>query len=267
MSIIGQAVTHLLDRRSSDAEKRVLQNELEHARELQRRILPEHEYRFERYDLYGISLAERIVGGDFFNYLSMPRGGNRQGDAVGDAASKGPQAAVQALLVSGALMMGVEYESRISTMLRHINTINNRIFSNDRFLTLFYCELLDGPDGLTLYANAGHCPPILYRAKTGECSELSVTGPILGLIEDADFSVTNCNILKGDCLVIYTDGITEANNGRSEFGTRRLKNIILKSAGKSAKTICGEIIQSVQVFSASGEYSDDKTVVVIKRRR
>ncbi len=266
LSIAGQAVTQLLASRRSEEEKRSLLSEMEMARDLQRRILPEHEFSFGSYDLYGVSLPEKTVGGDFFNYYPLDDDPDRMAVSIGDAASKGFSAAVQALFVSGALMMSVEAESRISSMLRRINTINRRIFPHERFLTLFYCELFAGDEGLMLYSNAGHCKPIHFHAQTQACSELSVTGPVIGLIPDAHFSVTNANIVPGDVLVLYTDGISEANNGVDEYQEGRIMDVILRSAGMSAKEICLEILQDVQTFSAEGVYSDDKTVVVIKRK-
>jgi sigma-B regulation protein RsbU (phosphoserine phosphatase) len=266
LSIAGQAVTQLLSNRRSEKEKQSLLSEMELARDLQRRLLPEHEFSFGRYDLYGVSLPELTVGGDFFNYYPMVEDPDRMAVSIGDAASKGFSAAVQALFVSGALMMSVEAEGRISSMLRRINTINRRIFPHERFMTLCYCELFDGEEGLMLYSNAGHCKPIHYHAARKSCTELSVTGPVIGLIPDAHFSVTNTNIMAGDVMVLYTDGISEANNGEIEYQEQRIVDVIMRSAHLSAKEICVGILQDVQTFSAEGVYSDDKTVVVIKRK-
>lgn len=265
LSIAGQAVTQMLQNRRSEAHRKDLLSEMELARDLQRRLLPEHEYVFGRYELYGVSLPEKTVGGDFFNYYDMKEDPDRIGVSVGDAASKGFAAAVQALFVSGALMMSVETESKISSMLRRINAINRRIFPHERFLTLCYCELFDGDDGLMLYSNAGHPKPIHYHVANHSCTELAVTGPVIGLLNDAQFSVTNTNIMKDDVLVLYSDGISEANDGDEEYGERRLMHVVERNARKSAKDICREILQDVQTYSANGRYSDDKTVVVIKR--
>ena len=265
LGIAGQAVTQLLQRRRTEEEKQSLLSEMELARDLQRRILPEHEFSFGRYNMYGVSIPEKTVGGDFFNYYPMPEDPDRMAVSIGDAASKGFSAAVQALFVSGALMMSVEDGSKISSMLRRINSINRRIFPHERFLTLCYCELFDGEEGLMLYSNAGHSKPVHYHAATGECSELAVTGPVIGLIPDAHFSVTNTNIMPGDVLLMYTDGISEANNGEEEYEERRIIDTLRRTARLTAKEICLELIQDVQTFSAQGRYSDDKTVVVIKR--
>jgi sigma-B regulation protein RsbU (phosphoserine phosphatase) len=265
LNIAGQAMTQILRRRRREAERRSLKSDMEHASELQRRILPQHEYNFGRFDLYGISIPDRIVGGDFFNYYRMEGIDHRLGVAIGDAARKGLPAAVQALFVSGALMMSVEFEAKMTSIIRRINRITYQMFSSDRFLTLFYCELFDTDDGLVLYANAGRPCPLHYKAASGTISSLSVTGTVIGLLPDSNYGIANCNIAPGDVLVLYTDGITEANDGQEEFGEQRLEEIIRKHAGGSSKLICQEILQEVQTYGASSTYSDDKTIVVIKR--
>lgn len=267
MNIISQSVSSLLASRKTEAHTRLLQSDLDQAWELQRHILPAHEFEFGLFQLYGVSLPERIVGGDFFNYYLYKSDQERMGVAIGDAASKGLSAAVQALFVSGALMMGVEFESKISTMLSRINKINRRIFPDDRFLTLFYCELFNSTNGLCIYSNAGHSSPIWYRAESHTCTYLDATGPVLGLLPDQNFGTSNINFSKGDILLLYTDGITEANNGEDEFGEKRLEKILLESAGQTPKRIARKILEEVQTFSAQGEYHDDKTIVVIKRAR
>lgn len=265
MNIISQSVTSLLRHRKSEEATRLLQSDLDQARELQRRILPEHEYDFGPYQLYGISLPERVVGGDFFNYLRFAGDSERLGIAVGDAASKGLSAAVQALFVSGALMMSVEYEAKIDSMLRRVNTINRRIFPDERFLTLFYCELFRDARGLCLYSNAGHPSPMFYDARRGASAALDVNGPVIGLMQDPVFSISTARFAKGDVLLLYTDGITEANNGIEEFGEKRLEALLRENARHPAKRIAQTILEEVQRFSALGEYPDDKTIVIIKR--
>jgi len=266
LSIAGQAASHLLRNRRSEHEVQALQSEMALASDLQRRILPQHEFSFGDFDLYGICLPERTVGGDFFNYYKLPGFEDRIGVAIGDAASKGMPAAVQALFVSGALMMSVEFEAMMSSTLRRLNTINRAIFPNDRIMSLFYCQLYDGNEGLMLYSNAGHPSPVHYHASSRSCGELISTGPVLGLLEDASYGISNRNIAPGDILVLYTDGITEANNGTDEFGEERVMRCIERNAGESAKNIARLILEEVQIFSANGLYSDDKTVVVIKRK-
>jgi sigma-B regulation protein RsbU (phosphoserine phosphatase) len=115
LNIISSAVTSAIKRRKIEQKAHELEKDLDQAREIQRSILPAHEYRFAGYELFGTSLSDRVVGGDFFDYLQVGEDADRLGVAVGDAASKGLSAAVEALYVSGALKMGVGYQTKAGT--------------------------------------------------------------------------------------------------------------------------------------------------------
>ena len=108
LNVVGSAVTAVLRERSALARTKQLEQDIDKARDIQRSILPEHEQKYGSFQMFGVSIPERVVGGDFFDYLPAGEEGERLGVAVGDAASKGLSAAVEALYVSGALKMGVE---------------------------------------------------------------------------------------------------------------------------------------------------------------
>ncbi|MDH3252453.1 MAG: serine/threonine-protein phosphatase [Ignavibacteria bacterium] len=268
LNIIGHALTSALKNRTIESKAEVLQRDLDKAREIQKSILPEHEFRFHNYDLYGISLPERIVGGDFFDYLQASTDKERLGVVIGDAASKGLSAAAQALYVSGALRMGIEYQTKIRTFIGRINMLVNKTFSTEHFISMVYAELNDSANGLVQYLNAGHCNPILFHAANGNVELLPATGQIIGPFPNekykTDFTVMN----KGDILVLYTDGITEAaDENRTMYGEDRLVQKVIEWKTKTPREICRLLIEDVQVHNRLIEYSDDKTVVVIKRTR
>ena len=122
LNIIGSAITSALRNRKSERKAKDLERDLDKAREIQRSILPVHELKFSHYDLYGISLSERIVGGDFFDYLQAADDKDRLAVVIGDAASKGLSAAAQALYVSGAIRMGVEFQTKIDRKSTRLNS-------------------------------------------------------------------------------------------------------------------------------------------------
>ena len=239
--------------------------ELEKAKEIQRSILPEHEYKFSNYELFGLSVPDRIVGGDFFDYLAS-EDEERLGVALGDAASKGLSAASQALYVSGALKMGVGYQMKMSAMMSKINNLVNETFPYERFVTLFYCELSTDKRGLCQYVNAGQNPPMFLDYESGNVERLSSTGPVLGPAPYQKYGVESINFKVNDVMVLYSDGIIEATDQNFKFyGEERLIECIQKHKDADPKEICNNIIQEVNVFSAKGVYSDDRTLVVIKR--
>ena len=265
LNIIGMAVTSMLKSRRIERKTAQLEKDLDKARDIQRSILPEHELRFQNYELFGVSVADRIVGGDFFDYIVSDED-DRVSIVIGDAASKGMAAAVQALYVSGALRMGASYQTKITALIRNINTLVHRTFSDDRFLTLFYAELINDKHGLCVYVNAGHPSPIVYRAQTRATELLESTGNIIGPFPDQTFRSEGIMISKGDVMLLFTDGVTESMDAAgNQYTEKRLAEKLCSVVQHSARDIAGLIIEEVQKFSAKGKYSDDRTVVVVKR--
>ena len=266
LNIISAALSSALRGRKSEHKARKLEAEMDKAREIQRSILPQHEMRFDKFEIYGISLAELVVGGDFFDYFGSAEEKDRLGVVIGDAASKGFSAAAQALYVSGALKMGIAFQTKIGTLLERVNKLVNKTFSEEQFVSLFYCELTDTKNGLVLYANCGHNNPILYRQSDKSHMFLEATGQMLGPFPNATFKTENVLMAKGDILLLYTDGVSEARNEKGEFyGEQRIINQIEKHHRVSAKELTQFLLEDVQVFSSSSDYADDKTIVTIKR--
>lgn len=265
LNIIGLTVTHMLRDRHIERKQALLTKDLDKAREIQRSILPAHEVKFHNYEIFGISIADRIVGGDFFDYIRDEED-DRLGIAMGDAASKGISAAVQALYVSGALKMGAGYQTKISSLIRKLNNLVHHAFTDDRFITLFYAELAKDKQGLCTYVNAGHCSPMLYHAATDTIELLEATGNIIGPFPDQMYRSEGVMIGKGDVLLIFTDGVSEAMDAAGQqYSEVRLARRLRELRKKSAKEITSLLVQEVLTYNANGKYSDDKTIVVVKR--
>jgi sigma-B regulation protein RsbU (phosphoserine phosphatase) len=265
LNIISIAVSSMLKNRSIEYRSLQLQKDLDRARDIQRSILPEHELVFHNYEMFGISLADRVVGGDFFDYI-VSEEKDRVGIVIGDAASKGISAAVQALYVSGALRMGASYQTKISNLIRNINTLVHRAFSDDRFLTLFYAEVTNDKQGLCVYVNAGHCSPIVYRSQTRTTETLEATGNIVGPFPDQHYRSEGLMLAKGDILLLYTDGVSEAMDHRGvQYSEKRLAEKLIEYKNEKPQHIARMILGDVQTHSAKNKYSDDKTIVVVKR--
>jgi sigma-B regulation protein RsbU (phosphoserine phosphatase) len=221
---------------------------------------------FQSFEIYGVSVADQTVGGDFFDYLQVKGDDERLGVVIGDATSKGLSAAVQALYTSGALRMGFEFQTKISSLLGRVNRLLNKTFPESHFVSLFYAELTDDKKGLVLYANCGHNNPILYRAADGKTEFLEATGQMLGPFPDEVFRVENFLMSKGDILLLYTDGISEATNEQGEeYGEDRIVQCIRRHAARTPKDITQHLLEDVQAFNSLGTRSDDKTIVTIKR--
>jgi sigma-B regulation protein RsbU (phosphoserine phosphatase) len=267
LNIISLAASSVLRGRKIERKAKLLEMDIDKAREIQLNILPDSAFTFFDYQIYGISQPDRIVGGDFFDYLYTDSEEDRLGIVIGDAASKGFRAASQALYVVGAIRMGTSYHTKISSLISRINRIVNKAFAEEQFVSMFYAELSDNKKGLLLYSNAGHNSPFVYHASTKVIEVLEPTGQILGPFPDENFRVENTYLQKGDVCLMYTDGVSEARGSDGgAFGEKRIEQSLTALHTLTAKEICVNILNEVNQFSQdSDEYSDDKSIVVIKR--
>jgi sigma-B regulation protein RsbU (phosphoserine phosphatase) len=156
------------------------------------------------------------------------------------------------------------YASKPALAIRDANTIIANDSKSGMFVTLFY-GLLDSTTRTFTYVNAGHNPPIHYRAFDGTLSELEATGIAMGALNDAKYTQETVQMAPGDLLVLYTDGVTEAENAQLEmFELERLKKVILASRTLPSKDIIQEILTAVRTFSGEQPQSDDITLMVIR---
>ncbi len=267
ISIIRSLATVALRNLNENEEFSILKSDIKKASELQRNLLPDHYLEYRDFKIFGLSAPDRGVSGDYFDYVRSTYDEEEQlSIIISDAASKGLPAAIEALFVSGAIRMGMAFASRISHILSILNNLIYKTFQSEKFVSLFYAELTGASNRLVLYANAGHPSPIHYRPSGDKFQMLDPTGPLLGVLENQKFLVENVRMLPGDVLVLFTDGINEAQDEEGNlFGEDRIKDIIKKSHNESAKNIAYLIIEEVQKFSTRSIYTDDKTLVVIKR--
>ena len=266
LNIVATALTSQIKQHHYSESASLLRADIDKARQLQKSILPQHELKFYDYEIYGVTKPAEIVGGDFFDYLEAGIEGERLGVAIGDAASKGVGAAAEAMYISGALRMASSFEIKITPLMRRMNQLVHKIFEDDKFATLFYGELSKHKSGLFLFANAGHNPPIFLKAATKEIVLLNTTGPLLGPALNAQYYLDSINFGKDDVLLLFSDGITDTTDTEfNHYGDDRLINKFKEVSHLSSKEIVLSILEDVIKFSKNGSYSDDKTLVVIKK--
>lgn len=268
LNIVSTVLTSKLAERKLKDSQRSLLADIDKAKYLQRSILPDHEYRFHKYDIFGVTIPAETISGDFFDYIPIGNDENRIAVTVGDAASKGLAAAAEAMYISGAIRMACTFEIKISPLMSRMNNLINKIFKDDRFASLFYCELSNDDNGLCLYANAGHNWPIFLEKNSGSIKYLKSTGPLLGPAPKQKYETASINFSEGDILVIYSDGIVEAANHNYDFYQEgRLEKVIFENMHLSPREITYAILDDVLKFSTvESQYQDDKTLVVIKRK-
>jgi sigma-B regulation protein RsbU (phosphoserine phosphatase) len=134
------------------------------------------------------------------------------------------------------------------------------------FLSAVYA-VLELDTGRVIYANGGHNRPYWYHAATGEVTELDARGVILGILDDIPLEEGRIDLAPGDCLVLYTDGVTEAVNPDGEmFSEVRLRDLVAAHAAGSAADLRTRIAEALADFTAGGEQADDVTCLVVKRQ-
>jgi len=145
-----------------------------------------------------------------------------------------------------------------------LNKITCANCPSNRFIT-FFVTVANPVTGEIAFSNAGHNPPIVVRA-SGDVEMLEGGGPVLGILPIARYSEQHARLGKGDLLVIYSDGVTEANNvAEEEYGEDRLTEVLKQHRAGSADAILKAVTESVNAFSAGAPQADDITLIVAKR--
>ncbi len=148
--------------------------------------------------------------------------------------------------------------------LERINVFLNERTAGEKSATVFYCLLQR--DGRMHYVNAGHCPPLIVR-QAGVIESLAATAMPVGLIESAQFDVSQITLADGDKIVIYTDGVTEAQNLKGEFfGRQRLRQVVAEHHADSCQAMHDAVQSAVAAFTESAPQADDITLVAIEYR-
>jgi sigma-B regulation protein RsbU (phosphoserine phosphatase) len=241
-----------------EAERRTEQ-EMQIARQVQSRLLPQQAPSLKTLDCSGNCIQTRAVGGDYYDFLDF--GSGRLGLVLADISGKGMSAAL--LMANLQANLRGQYALALEDVPRLLRSVNHLFYRNtetSHYATMFFAIYDDGTRRLR-YVNCGHNPPILMRAN-GDSERLAATATVLGLFEEWDCTVAECELASGDILVIYTDGITEAGpNEDEEFGEQRLILTTRKHQRQSAGTILDNILSDVQQFSR-GRQADDMTLIV-----
>jgi sigma-B regulation protein RsbU (phosphoserine phosphatase) len=243
-----------------EAERRAAQ-EMEIAREVQARLFPQKLPPLATLDYAGRCVQARQVGGDYYDFLDL--GPGRLGLLLADIAGKG---------MSGALLMAnlqanlrSQYAVALDDPSRLLRSVNQLFFENtaeSSYATLFFA-IYDDESRRLRYANCGHNPPVLIRAG-GEVERLKATTTVVGLFEDWECPLAEQNLCPGDTLVLFSDGVTEAqSDAGEEFGDSRLIETILKCRHFPALELLNQLLEIVRKFSGSKQ-EDDITLVIAR---
>lgn len=247
---------------SEEIKKKQLENEMNLALEIQRGLFPNSPPKLNNYDIYGLSIPSKQVGGDYYDHIRIDD--NQIFLLIADVSGKGIPAAMIMANIQSTLRLLVPMKMELEEILLKINKIVYENTSSDKFVT-FFGGILNLKNNSFEYINAGHNPPYLFR--DNKFIELREGGLILGLMDSGiSYEKGNINIQENDSLILFTDGITEAlNEENEEYGESRLKEFITENHEKDSETFSNELVDEIKKFSfGSGQY-DDITLINLKR--
>jgi phosphoserine phosphatase RsbU/P len=248
------------------ADRLSLKGDLEIARDIQLAMLPGGIRHAGDAVLCGVTRPANTVGGDFYDILERADG--RFVIALGDVAGKGSPAALLMALLLAMMRTLVDEGLETARLLERLNVQVARHSPASRFITLFY-GLYNPADGKLQFVNAGHLPPLLRRAD-GRFEHVTGDGKgglALGMFERATYEMHEITIAPGDVLVLFSDGITEAEdpNGRA-FEEAGVEAVVNREASSEPDAIGGAILTAAEHHAGDARLGDDLTALVLKRR-
>jgi phosphoserine phosphatase RsbU/P len=240
--------------------KNRIEEELQVAHAIQQSLLPRQLPDQGWFRACGSSIASHQVGGDYYDVFQIDD--SSWDVVVADVCGKGVSSALLASLLQGAFLAASASES-IPRVMGRINRFLGDRTEGEKYATLFYCRI--SSQGRLQYINAGHCPALLLTG--GAVEALKATSVPVGLLAGATFSTQEVRLSPGDKLIVYTDGVSEARNGRGEFfGARQLREMAAALASEPCERVHEAIRAAVERFTESTPQADDITLVVLEYR-
>jgi sigma-B regulation protein RsbU (phosphoserine phosphatase) len=242
----------------------IAQSEIKIAQRIQASLSPSAPIKSIHFEVTGFCLPADQVGGDYFDYFY--RNENRLDMIIADVSGHS---------IGPALFM-VETRSAIraqasgsGTPAETLSVINNFLFEDldksDYFITLFYLQY-DITNQQLSFANAGHPPPLLLSPFQTKCRQLDAEGLILGVYKNVVFEERSTTLSQGDLILLYTDGLTEAENANGEFfGLERVSDILVQHAQQTPQAIIEALLEQLKQFCRSEFFNDDITLMIFKR--
>ena len=250
----------------SYARGRRLEEQIEIARQVQSRLLPDSNMQLPGVQISTEYKPSDVVGGDFYDVFANEATGIAA--LIGDVSGKGIPAALLMGVIHGAVRTA-GWQSAARTHEEESERLNRLLCdhaSGDRFASMFWC-VYDEPVHSLRYVNAGHCPPLLVREREGKrlTMRLDKGGPVLGLLPDASYEATTLDIAPGDLLVMYSDGLVEATNtAGDEFGEERLTSLLQDHSEEKPHQLRESLMNAWASFTSASGDRDDLTFAIVK---
>ena len=243
----------------------LVNKELEVATEIQARFFPQQTPNLDGYEVAGCSIPAKDVGGDYYDFIPNPEP-CQHGFVVADVTGKGVPASLLMATMRATLRANIQNNPNdIVQALRQVNGDIYRDSPVDKFITSIYCNL-DYESHELSYVNSGHNPPYIVRANDNRIEELDQGGVMLGIMEEIDLPKATLSIDKGDILMLFSDGVTEATNPSGElFSEERFEQWLLDHNQLSAEEMKDALLKTLRDYADGSPQSDDITFIIVKR--
>lgn len=253
---------------SEAAEKKRLDQDLQVAHEIQRILLPANAPEISGFQISGINVPARQVSGDYYDYIQVDD--THCGVAIADVSGKGVPASLIMAMCRSVLRSQASNQLSPSSVLREVNAQLFPDIKEDMFISMAYA-IIQLDSGTITLCRAGHDAPLLYSARDQTVSKINPPGMALGIDSGGVFNrVTNdfsLTLETDDCLVLYTDGVTEALDGEGEeFGMANVIKAIQASASEGAAGIITRLTDDLRAFVGNHPQHDDITLIVIRKK-
>jgi len=253
-------------------EKQRMEQELQVAKGIQKRLLPESPPQIEGVEVAAMNLPSRHVGGDYYDFVPIDT--KRWGIMIADISGKGIPAAILMAMTRAvfrtqlsllpAQMTDMEVKYSVPLTIAKMNSFLYKDTESHKFVSLFYA-ILDAEERSLTYTNAGHNPQILLHNRDGTVDFLTAGGTLVGIMENIPFEKDSVTLSSGDTLILYTDGVTDAINQREDtFGEERLLRLVKEHSSLCAQELMDKIYRAVLHFSTGTSQFDDITLIVLK---
>jgi len=244
------------------AEQKRNEQELALAQETQESLLPHSLPQFENFQIHAFNNPTRYVGGDFYDFLQLSPA--EWMGVLADVSGKGMPAALLSSMALGALSTEFRSGTRLQEVLNRVNRLLCEKSLGSQFVTLFLFSL--GTDGEGQFISAGHDPAWLFRSATGMIEDLVADAPVLGIFKTAAYRHRAFHLCKGDILVVYSDGLTDAENLQGEMlGKKRLREIVQREAACGSQAVEEAFLKAIEDFTKGMPQTDDITFMVVEK--
>ena len=238
-----------------------LLKDVELAARVQRLFLPSGKPAVAGLEIAGMMHPAQGVGGDYYDYF--PIDADTTQIVIADVAGKGVPAALLMSATAAAMRLEANHGRNMLEQVERLNTGIHSVSDSDRFVTLLVGEI-DAQKRTLRYVNCGHNPALLFRAKTGTLSLMNSSCPPIGLSPEEICELASEDLMAGDVLVFYTDGVTEAENRLGqEFGMDRLSATVLRGSSLSAEDLMTSVYNAAADFCGDN-FDDDVTILAVK---